>query len=267
MTPDSKPGILRRVWVFLNPLRKRIIRAVKEMKPSVLVEKIEELGRILFKNPFVLSAGIATPFAGTTVVQYNIENYQLHLASVNLQLYELKEQQDELLEIVLWIKNMKNFQIDPILFPKARTKQRATLENGNYESVLDSDPGAGIGLLDSQKEQLNRLARSVAILDDPSTIELKVEGFSSTLPFLNSPCKSESKECNKAAANLRAKQVCDYLESKLPGPRFHIEARTWKDYEEMDQNRYYPYVQSTPSKSIPGLHVLNQAVHITISSP
>lgn len=224
-------------------------------------------GKILktLVSGLLLGTGASVPIG---VVEYNIEeNQQPYLASVNLQLYELKEQQDELLEIVLWIKNMKNFQIDPILFPKARTKQRATLENGNYESVLDSDPGAGIGLLDSQKEQLNRLARSVALLGEPSTIELKVEGFASTLPFLNSPCKSESKECNKAAANLRAKQVRDYLESKLPGPRFHIEARTWKDYEEMDQNRYYPYVQSTPSKSIPGLHVLNQAVHITISSP
>lgn len=206
--------------------------------------------------------GVQNAWQRDTIMEIN----RLNLTPIYFQLDELKRQQDELLEIVLWIKNMKNFPIDPIVFPKARTKQRAELQNGNYESVLDSSPGAGIGLLASQRKQLDRLASSVILLDEPGTIELKVEGFASTLPFLNSPCKSKSEKCNKVAANLRAKQVRDYLKIKLSGPRFHIEARSWKNYNEMDENRYYPYEQSTSSKSLPDLHVLNQAVYITISS-
>ena len=180
MTPDSKRGILSKSWVSLKPLMEGIIRSISGAKSYPM-----QAVNYLLRNSFVLGAGAASPFAVTTLVQNNVENYQLVMAPIYFQINEFNTQLNKLISVVESKGEIAKFRIDPLLFLKARLKnQTSTLKEGdNCESVLDYSEGNGIGLSKWQEQQLDRLVILVDILDVRREIVLHLEGFASELEF------------------------------------------------------------------------------------
>lgn len=178
---------------------------------------------------------------------------------------------NEVLEVLV-VKQEKleiaNFRIDSLLFPRARLRKGAKLEEGdNCGSLIDDSKDNGVTLAEWQKERLDRLVNLVGLLDNERKITLHVEGFASKLNF-SKFATDESNKCNLAVANRRAENVSEYLQSKVPEPkRVSVERREWRRYTEMYQKRPYPYGPPPSIEPSAGLHVLNQAVRITISSP
>ena len=150
-----------------------------------------------------------------------------------------------------------------IFFPRARTN------NQEENCQLDQSPGKGIGLLVAQENQLKELVDLVATINEKREIVIHVKGFASRLSFVGLS-NEESNNCNLKAAKLRGKKVCEYLKKELRdlGVPVKVKAESWGGmYEAMNQNRPFPYEQEVAGKLSPGIHALNQLVHIAISSP
>ena len=205
--------------------------------------------------PFLFGAGVSLPVLVTTVWLHNVEMeiYRLNMAAINIQLYELTVELEERVGF-----EGLDFPMTVIFFPTAKL----TTDRGNCQ--LDQDPGEGIGLLDGQKKQLDRLVDLVKFINGQKKIGLRVNGFASRLEFSGFPDK-DSSSCNLEVAKLREEQVSNYLRETLFGSDVPVETGTMAEYDDMDQDRPYPYQQETADPPSRGIHALNQAVYITIS--
>ena len=204
-----------------------------------------------------LGAGASVPVLVENYWQHNVEMeiYRLNMASINLELYELN------IKIEKWLGvEVSDFPSTLIFFPKAVLRNQENCQ-------LDPSPGNGIGLFITQEKQLDELVDLVAIISEKREIYLDVKGFASTLSFSGLSDKAKSNDCNLRAARLRGKEVSRYLRRRLRALGITVETEIWKTYTDMDQNRPYPYERERTGTSARGIHALNQAVYITISSP
>lgn len=202
-----------------------------------------------------LGAGTSLPVLVTTTWQHNVEMeiYRLNMTAINIQLNELK------ITLEKWIGvEVPDFPMTVIFFPTAKL----TTDRGDCQ--LDQDPGEGIGLLDGQKKQLDQLVNLIKIINGQKKIGLRVKGFASRLEFSGFP-DEDSSSCNLEVAKFREEQVSNYLRETLFGSDVPVETETMAKYDDMDQERPYPYQQETADPPSRGIHALNQAVYITIS--
>ena len=274
MSSDSKRDTRSGAW---DQLRSCLSGLLNKVTISGLLNKVKNCVSFSGLNPGPYSWLNPVQYPGfflaamTTVVaipsylnyvQYNsiIENYRLNMTSINLQLYELN------VKVKNWLGvEVSDFPSTLIFFP------RAILEN-QENCQLDRSPGNGIGLLFAQRKQLDELVSLVAIIKEKREIVLHVRGFASRLYFSGLSAE-KSNHCNLKAARLRGEEVGLYLESELGVLGVTVETETWdtftekaRNYSEMDRNRPFPYEQESADASSRGIHALNQAVYITISS-
>ena len=105
-----------------------------------------------------------------------------------------------------------------------------------------SEKSPGIALSHAQGEKLDKLADAlVACAElDPINhpVHLKVQGYSSTLPFKrDGRVLRFSNQLNLAAANLRARVVTQRLADRRAhrGNGVHVERREWQSYPEIER--------------------------------
>ena len=141
---------------------------------------------------------------------------------------------------------------------------------GNNEIRLDEEHG-GVKLNSAHKQQLDLVIdafKGCRQNDSGGAIQpvkLEITGHSSTTPFrCPSLSRPESDRFNVAAANMRAKNVQNYMEEKLNeiGIRTHFEisSKQWRTYDEMKR----PYFDSDEHLESDGSKLLNRSVFIRL---
>lgn len=252
-----------------NPKSSIISRGRALCRDAVLHMTQKTAKEFLF--PVICAAGIGGA-AGGGATTWIVEQIKEDLTSIRSQTDGSRKRLDELAQKL--DKLTVNFPTSSIFFPKARLKNQGnrSVTSDDCEQVLDLSPGKGISLSPKQEMQLDGFVILVDSLDKKGEkIVLDVEGFASELPFFSSSMKSD--KCNLKVANLRAEKVGEYLRKKLldlngsVDEGVTIRTKTWDTYTDMDQNRPYLYGPPPSIEPSAGLHVLNQAVYITISSP
>ena len=263
MASNPKSSIISRGWAWCR-------NAALDMMQKSAKE---------FLFPMICAAGIggvagggATKWIGSIITDEQIKQIKEDLTSIRSQTDGSRKRLDELAQKL--DKLTVNFPTTSTFFPKARLKNQGnrSVTSDDCEQVLDLSPGKGISLSPKQEIQLDGFVILVDSLDKKGEkIVLDVEGFASELPFFSSSMKSD--KCNLKVANLRAEKVGEYLRGKLldlngsVDEGVTIRTKTWDTYTDMDQNRPYLYGPPPSIEPSAGLHVLNQAVYITISSP
>ena len=200
--------------------------------------------------PFLaLGAGASLPVLVTTIWLHEVEMeiYRVNMTAINIQLNELKIKLEGRVG-----SEVPDFPMTVIFFPTAKLTDR-------NDCQLDPSPGNGIGLLNGQKKQLDRLVDLVATINGQKKAVFQVKGFASTLRFSGLD-DEQSNDCNLKVAKLRGEAVSAYLGSKGVA----VETEPMADHT--DENRPYPYGQETArNPRSRGIHALNQAAYVTIS--
>lgn len=103
-----------------------------------------------------------------------------------------------------------------------------------------SEESSGIALSEPQRKKLDKLADALvacATLDAKDKVHLKVQGYSSTRPFMDGGrVRNDSDLLNKDAANLRAEVVIARLDIKVSqASNIHVDHEPWDQYADIER--------------------------------
>ena len=148
-----------------------------------------------------------------------------------------------------------------VLFDNARLQPR---KSGGSAAQRLTENSPGIALTASQEAELDKLAAALRACAAPgTTVRLKIQGYSSTQPFVaTGGLLDDSDELNVMAANLRAKAVSDRLASQGidKDGGFDVQRQQWLAYGDMER----PFLDSHGSFQGTAQEQLNRVVFVEL---